>query len=500
MSITYRDLVMEFCYTTGTGPLTLAGTTNGFRTALTAWGAGDHESHWVIRHPANGQWEVFRGTVNGTGLTRDEVLASSNGGLLVDFSPGRKEVRCTLPASVFEPVLLPTADTTEIVRDPVDSTKRMRIDVGAVATATTRVVTVPNQDVDLTPNTGTFPASTAALTSVGGLTPAADRLPYYTGASAAALTPITSYARTLLDDSDAATARATLGVTIGTHVQAYDATLAALAAYNTNGIIVQTAADTFAGRTIAAGTGVSVTNGDGVAGNPLIAIGQAVAPSSTVQFEQIGVGTPPVGSNGITLANTALTGVVQYGFASSPVLSSSAVNGGGSFLAQPSLAAASFTAPILSGFRVNNPAAFSGGAAATLLMGIYVADLTRGTSNFAFYSGVSDGSGKWGWYGNGTAKNLFNGSCIHGSSAAPTLAADQAAIHGIDAAAGNRCIGWKTENGQTGKLYTVNSGSAYTPTNVTTDRSFDANSTTLDEIADVLGTLIADLKLTGLLA
>jgi len=33
----------------------------------------------------------------------------------------------------------------------------------------------------------------------------------------------------------------------------------------------------------------------------------------------------------------------------------------------------------------------------------------------------------------------------------------------------------------------------YTPTNVTTDRAFDANSTTLDEIADVLGSLIADL-------
>jgi hypothetical protein len=39
---------------------------------------------------------------------------------------------------------------------------------------------------------------------------------------------------------------------------------------------------------------------------------------------------------------------------------------------------------------------------------------------------------------------------------------------------------------------------AYTPTNVTTDRSFDANSTTLDEIADVLGTLIADLQTMGL--
>lgn len=41
--------------------------------------------------------------------------------------------------------------------------------------------------------------------------------------------------------------------------------------------------------------------------------------------------------------------------------------------------------------------------------------------------------------------------------------------------------------------------SAYTPTNVTTDRSYDANATTIDELADVLGTLIADLQSMGLI-
>lgn len=39
----------------------------------------------------------------------------------------------------------------------------------------------------------------------------------------------------------------------------------------------------------------------------------------------------------------------------------------------------------------------------------------------------------------------------------------------------------------------------YTPTNVTTDRSFDANSTTVEELADVLGTLIADMQADGYL-
>lgn len=48
--------------------------------------------------------------------------------------------------------------------------------------------------------------------------------------------------------------------------------------------------------------------------------------------------------------------------------------------------------------------------------------------------------------------------------------------------------------------YVTRGGStaAYTPTNVTTDRAFDADSTSTAELADCLGTLIQDLQALGI--
>jgi hypothetical protein len=55
--------------------------------------------------------------------------------------------------------------------------------------------------------------------------------------------------------------------------QPLDSTLTSLASYNTNGLITQTAADTFTGRTITGTSNeITVTDGNGVSGNPTLSI------------------------------------------------------------------------------------------------------------------------------------------------------------------------------------------------------------------------------------
>jgi hypothetical protein len=118
----------------------------------------------------------------------------------------------------------------------------------------------------------TVSVSDDELNAIADVVSAEDKVPYFTGSGTADVADFTPYARTLVDDVDAETARATLGLVIDTDVQPHDPTLNSLVSAG-NGIMTKTAANTITPRTITApANGISITDGDGVAGNPTLAL------------------------------------------------------------------------------------------------------------------------------------------------------------------------------------------------------------------------------------
>ncbi len=101
--------------------------------------------------------------------------------------------------------------------------------------------------------------------------------------------------------------------------QPLDSTLTSLAAYNTNGIIVQTAADTFTGRAVTGtASNVSVTNGDGIAGNPTIDLINAGTAGTYGSASQVPVLTTDAKGRVTSVTNTAITGVPAANIVNTP--------------------------------------------------------------------------------------------------------------------------------------------------------------------------------------
>lgn len=99
MPLVVKDRIKETSLTSGTGTLTLAGASSGFR-SFADIGNGN-TTYYAIVDSSAGTWEVGIGTytLSGTTLSRDTVLSNSSGTTsLINFSANSKDVFVTYPS------------------------------------------------------------------------------------------------------------------------------------------------------------------------------------------------------------------------------------------------------------------------------------------------------------------------------------------------------------------------------------------------------------------
>jgi hypothetical protein len=121
--------------------------------------------------------------------------------------------------------------------------------------------------------------------------------------------------------------------------------------------------------------------------------------------------------------------------------------------------------------------------------GFYSDEQTGGTTNYGIVLGqVTGGSSYVAWLNNTNDGTTANQGIVFGSSQDTNLYRSAANTLTTD------------DSFTVGGTLTVGTAPTYTPSNVTTDRTFDANVTTINELADVVGTIIADLQTIGLFA
>jgi hypothetical protein len=141
MALIVKDRVQEITTVVGTGTLTLGGAVLGYQ-SFAAIGNGN-TTYYAIFDPVAYDWEVGIGTytASGTTLSRTTVLSSSNGGSLVNFAVGTKNVFCTYPSE--RAVYRDTADTYT-VQQTFDA-----LTANSIALTTGTISTAPVNNTDI---------------------------------------------------------------------------------------------------------------------------------------------------------------------------------------------------------------------------------------------------------------------------------------------------------------------------------------------------------------
>lgn len=240
-----------------------------------------------------------------------------------------------------------------------------------------------------------------------------------TTAEVAAL--ITAHAGAVDPHGDRAFATAADAVAIATR-QPLDSTLTALSSYNTNGSLHQIAADTFVGRTLT-GTAsqVTVTNGDGVAGNPTISL-----PASGVTAASYGSSTLvpvlTVNAQGVVTAASTTAIVAPTAFSDSAFR----VQDNGNATRQLAFEVSGITAGTTRTWTAPDIDLDMGNVAVSVATTSLKMGGSSATSMSGAYNTVLG-------YGSATSLTSGTGNTIVGHAAAPTLTSSNNTIMGYSA-------------------------------------------------------------------
>ena len=400
MAFVIADRVRESSTTTGTGSIALGGAVTGYRTFGSVLTTAD-TTYYTIADQGGANWEVGIGTFTSPStLARTTILSSSNGGSIVTFTAGTKDVFISLPASKTntndQPNVIAVNSTSDALRVTQTGTGNALVVEDSTNPDATPIVidstgrlnvggTVWYNTGSVTPNTqfnGTGTNASLALNAWQAGTNVPARI-YFNRADS----------NTVGDFSDPVDSGDNLGII---HWAGSDGS------GFTEAATINAAAD--------GATAVGDVPGRLIFSTRASGAGAVTERMRIDSAGQVGIGTSSITGYRLRIGGSITGATTSYGVSPDLVVSSDVTLIALGVHTNIGTQATAFTLSNLRHYSARQ-ATIGAGSIVTNQYG-YWADstITGATNNYGFYSNIASGTGRWNFYANGTADNYFNGS------------------------------------------------------------------------------------------